>query len=310
MSFSQRFTCMHTHQRLVSLSATVVLTAAMLAAATIFHNTSLVFPEGAAVTLGCWFLQEEQWIHKPWQIVLLPTFGAALGVALNHAPVATFVRLSLALFAIMTVLYLRKSSVSPSISAALLPIALQIQSWVFVLSVFLLTLFVAAVVFSSKSQRTVKSFEGSKRDRTARDAAFFAVCIVWFGVSTVFQLHWMVIPPLMVVLFEGMAKVSPLPLTLRHTAMLFCAALFGTLTYLFWPNLFVVAGSVAVIATVALMWFARTWLAPCLAIAQLPMLLHLTSPWLFPLYVLLMSGFVGLASLSFSRARKAVSSGC
>ncbi len=266
------------------LPAAFGLTMAMLAVATLAKSTIPIFPEASALAVGCWVNRERRWVEKPWQIVVLVTVSSVVGVGLNHLATGLTVREILALTVVVSLLLVTGSPLSPSISAALLPVLLNIRSWFFVLAVFGLTLTVA-IGAGKKSEATGRGNKFIKAD-----VIYLLTGLAWIGISGLSHFSLLVIPPMMVVLYEWLTKPQPstgLKLGIRQLGLLFSSALAGSIAARLLPRLPAASGGVAVIVTIGLMYLFNTRFPPAMAISLLPLLLGDLPVWEFPLYVLI-----------------------
>jgi len=283
----------------VAIILTIALNMCMLTVATLFQNIHLIVPVAAAITFGCWVNREERWIHKPWQIVIVPTLSAALGVGLNQIAMAPLYRYWIALFSVIFLFLIFNSAIGPSIAVALLPIVLNVHTWLFVLSVFVMTFIVMIGVMYRDKRPTAEKVP--RKARIVPNIVFIVIGMIWIGVSYALDVKFAIIPPLMVVLYESMSKrVNKVNRVMRQTGLLAAASLIGASAVAIWPDLIIIPGGVALFGSVMLMSLFDTWLPPTMAISLLPLVFPIP-PFQFPLYILTLSVIVSVITLTFSK---------
>lgn len=264
--------------------AVMSLALAMVAVAQMGHVRSVIFPEASSIALAAWVLRHPGWLRKPGHLVVLPTACAAMGVFMNHLGLSVIIREVLVLWVVLSVLVVTRSSFSPAISAGILPVVLNIHSWVFVGSVGLTTgiIWVSvrghrddAIRLPSPSWPAIASF-----------AVVTTLWIVWAGV---FGVRDVVLPPLMVFLYESMkSQPKSLANVSREIAVLVVAAgtaAWGTSVLAYPIEVAMLALTVATLTMLVL----KTWVAPAFAVALLPLVIPMSPVSKFPLLVAMIS---------------------
>jgi len=267
----------------------------MAALAQVLHARTIIFPETAALALGVWVLRDPGWLRRPWHLVVLPTGCAAMGVFVNHGAFPTMVRELLILWVVLVLLTVMRSSLSPAISAGLLPIVLNIHAWLFVCSVFLAT----GIIWVSgrRREKTPTTTVALSFPSWWTYAGFALVGTLWIGAAGFFGVRDGVLPPLLVFLSgtmtappKGWGAVS------RDTAVLMVAALTSSAALVVLQDPIAVA-ALALAATTAAMRALNTWIPPAGAVALLPLVLPMSPAIKFPIIVAILS--VGIAIVGF-----------
>lgn len=261
--------------------AVLSIAVGMAAAAQLTHNRTVIFPEAAAIALGSLALRNPRWLQVSWHLVVMPTVCAGLGVLLNHFAIGMVLRETIMLWAVLIVLTGTRSAISPAISAGVLPVVLDIHTWLFVGSVFITTALVWIVVV-----RSVQPVPKSALERTWRVSAAFGVAsTLWILAAGSFHFHDIVLPPLMVFLYEALAaKSKTLGSVVREVSVLTLAALGAVLAERVLHGSAVVAAA-ALVITVAGMRALDAWIPPAAAIALLPLVIPMSPIERYPLYV-------------------------
>lgn len=281
--------------------ATFLLVMGMATLAQTLHVRTIIFPETAALALGVWVLRDPEWLNQPRQIVLLPTLCAALGVWMNHWTLPTMERELLILGVVLVILTVTRSSLSPAISAGMLPIVLNIQSWVFVYAVLAAT----GAIWIGVGRRGVRRHP--RVDGTLppwrSNAVFAIVAALWIGAAATFGIRDAVLPPLMVFLYGAM-KAPPKRWgdVVREIAVLLVAAVTSSWAVAVLHHPIAVA-ALALTATTLAMRFLNTWVPPAGAVALLPLVLPKSPVSTYPILVAILAlgaSSIGLISHRWS----------
>lgn len=120
--------------------AAVVLTAAMVAAAQATGEREILFPEILALAAGAWVAPRQPWQVSKGQMLLLMPVCAAMGVlVVRYLPVGLTGQILLGFSLVALLLLLTKTTLVPMLSACVLPVLLQTDSWVYPAAVAVLT---------------------------------------------------------------------------------------------------------------------------------------------------------------------------
>ena len=291
----------------------------MVAVAEHFKVNEIIFPEIAALTFGAWVMEERPWRGPAWKIWFSPTLGALTGVVLLRlAPHALLPMVGLAFLFILIELKLFRSAMSPSFSAAILPILTGITSWVYPVSVCVMAAIIAGAAHCQDKGKTgvcgdLPSAAAAKSDGYASlgmemlhygKLLLFVLLVAIFSVKS----EWLFVmsPPLIVAFVELTEPGSVLrEKSMFRLLLLFSiAALSGMLwvlavTQVFQGPMWLAAGLAA--ASVFLL-VRRLGIASPPAFAQtlLPTILPHRALYLYPVHVLIGSAlFIGFSLLWF-----------
>lgn len=120
-------------------AAVLLLVAAMMGTAALLGEREIIFPEILALAVGAWGAEKQPWRVSRLQMFCLMTAGAFFGVLLvRYAPIPLFFQIIIAFAFAAAALVLSGTTIVPMISACVLPVLLQTQSWVYPLSVIVL----------------------------------------------------------------------------------------------------------------------------------------------------------------------------
>lgn len=94
----------------------------MVGTAEILKEKEIIFPEMAALTIGMWIVDKRVWRIKRWQMPVLMTIGAYVGISIvRFSSLPLVFNLILAFMFAALCLLLTQSSLFPLISACILP---------------------------------------------------------------------------------------------------------------------------------------------------------------------------------------------
>lgn len=294
----------------------ILLSAGMMAAASITGEREIIFPEILAIAAGAWFSKSQPWRVSRLQLVVLMSAGAVFGVCIvTFFPVPKLVQIAAAFAFAALLLFFTRTTLVPLLSAAMLPVLLGTDSWVYPVSVLLLCVIITVLqpVFQGHAPPVQNKCGGFDKKREARRwLALFA----FFCLAAVFPIRtgnlYLVAPPL-IVMFAELSNPDGAPR--KRTGMIFVlmtsAALAGTaLRYgmELWLHLPLwMAGAVCAAVLLLLFTLTKTVFPPAGAAMLLPMLLPAKSLWLYPLE--LSAGcliFIGASLLLFRKKRERV----
>jgi len=292
---------------------------AMFAVAEHAGQNEIIFPEISALALGAWIMDKPPWKSSIFGFWLSPTLAALTGMLIvRHFPYAPLFMIAAAFGFVALQLKLLRSSLLPSLSATILPIITRTESWLYPLSVCILTGIIAighCVLDRSGEWKDPGALFGMPVPDDAVDTETMSGLVHWgkllAGIMVVSAMatgsdHLFMVAPPLIVAFVELSKPGG---TLRDKGgkilgLLFFSAFSGVLwlalihTALHWP-LWISAGVSA--ATVFLAYYALSLpFPPAVAIALLPTILPPGSLWSYPWQVLFGSAaFVVISKTCF-----------
>lgn len=288
----------------------------MVAVAEMLHEKEILFPEMAALVIGMWIVDKRVWKVRCWQMLWLMTLGAGAGVLIvlySSLPLAFNVTLAF-LFAAVCLLFAR-SSLFPLISACVLPVLLGTKSWIYPLSVFVMTLIIISVQrwMETGGLRNVITYEPVERHWPVDVKRWIYLLISVFFVSclAVYTSNfYFIIPPLIVAYVEFVNSKSGFRNRPVLTVLLLVTgSLVGT--FFQWIGYYclglpetVVAFIVFVVLFLIFEWLGKLF-APVGALALIPMLLPPDALVWLPLQVLVgASLFIAMGMIFFQQCYK------
>ncbi len=315
----------------------ILLVTGMVAVAGYTLRKEMIFPEVAALAFGAWVMEETPWKGVKLNLWLSPTLAALTGVLMmRFFPYSPFFMVAAAFMLVALQLALLRSSVMPSISAAILPLLLKCDSWYYLLCVCVFTGIIAAGrhladrsrrrgnkdravppgkwdAMSTESKTWPNEGNAGEREAAPGLAHWSKLLAALMAVSAVaLGFHWIFViaPPLIVSFVEISKPDGPLRTKLRGIFMLLSLAAFSgaVCVYLMhvvmhWP-LWVPAG-VSVLSVFIICELLQLHFPPAAAIALLPVIIPPGSLWSYPLNVALGSAvFILISALWFDGQKK------
>ncbi len=298
-----------------------ILILTMFAVAEYTGQKEIIFPEISALALGAWIMEKPPWGDSAFDFWLSPTLAALTGVLMvrffSYVPV--FMIGGAFCLVVLQLKFLR-SNVLPSISAAILAIITRSDSWLYPLSVCIMT---GMIAFGRYAVNRVASGEKSAvfcekpalaeietRSELVYWGKLFAGVMAVVSVAAFSGRLFMVAPPLIVafvelskpggVLQDKWLKILGL-LAFAAFGGVFCFALIHTVLHL---PLWIVASA----STASVFWgyhLLQLPFPPAVAISLLPTILPHDSLWSYPWQVLAGSGaFVMISKVCFAQAEQ------
>lgn len=294
----------------------LVMIVLMIGIAELLHEKEIIFPEMAALTIGMWIVDKRVWRVKYWQMLSLMTGGACAGVLLViYSPFSLVVNVAFAFLLAAIGLLLTRASLFPMISACVLPVLLKTESWVYPLSVFIMTLIIIMTqrLMEHFGMRKIITYEAAERHWRADGFRWLSLMVSVFAVAclAVYTSNfYFIIPPLMVAYVEFVnSKAGFRNRPVLTILLLFIGSLVGTVFQLVGYYYLGLSETVVALFIFIVLFTLFEWLgkffAPVGAMALIPMLLPPeTLPWL-PLQALVGAVlFIAIGMVFFQQCYK------
>lgn len=202
-------------KRFIPLAISLVITMFLIVGFT--DSKEILFPEIAALAVGAWVMERSPWETTVFKLWFSPTLAALTGVLiLKIFPYSPFLMIAGAFILVVAQLKVTRSNVLPSISAAILPIIMQANSWVYPLSVAVFTGLIAVgrVMIGALTKKPSPTVPEIGSHELSGELfywikLFFGVMVVT-AVALWFNILYMIVPPLIVMFVELSNPNSPL----------------------------------------------------------------------------------------------------
>ncbi|HVC91921.1 MAG TPA: HPP family protein [Acidobacteriaceae bacterium] len=196
----------------------VVYIAVIAFSANRFHLFFLLFPELGALAADVFVRPNGAWAREPWKLVVTPTATAVVGIVIGRQlPYGIFgILITIALS--IGIIFILRSSVAPAISAGVLPLVLDVKSWLYPLSILFGLCILAAVLFfwkrsgwsktlllvHSGENEAIEVLEGAPHGNKWLLALFVFTGVVG-AIAQITGLRFILFPPLIVMAYEMFA---------------------------------------------------------------------------------------------------------
>lgn len=292
--------------------AAVAIVTAMVAAAEAFREQEIVFPEIMALATGALVAPRRSWNVGPLRMVALIAACSTAGVLIvRYIPLQPWLKAALAVAAAQTMLPLTRTTFAPMISAAVLPVILETESWVYPAASTILT---AAIVFTRYAFERAKLCEPEpfrpeplpSRAEVPAIAKRAVIGSSWTAASVALGCPFCAAPPLLVAFTELTRTSCPARTKpVRAVALISACALAGVCARGVFAEAFhlpiALAAACAASLAIAAMRKLNMFLPPAGAMAILPMLIPARQLTLFPFETAL--GAISLTAIALAAFR-------
>ena len=187
----------------------------MVFVAEISHESEIIFPEICALTIGAWVSEQQPWATNKRRIFILMSLAALFGVLVVKY-FSTYLIFQVCLCFAFTgfILTLFRTNFIPIISACILPVYLRTSSWIYPISVSLMSLIIilAQWLMEKYHYRPINNFVPCEFD-TKEQIIKWSKLLMVFGLIALipFKTHqiYFLAPPLIVMFTELSNPESP-----------------------------------------------------------------------------------------------------
>lgn len=277
----------------------------------------IIFPEISALAIGAWVMEKPIWGNKSYHLWLSPTIAALTGLVITRfLPYSPFLMITGAFVLVALQLKIIGSEVSPSFSAAILPILTHTQSWYYPLSVCILTGIIACgknlidnYKKSDTSGRLAQSIYKSEKVNFTQEELINYVKLLMSimlvsAVALYFHWNYIIAPPLIVTFVELTKSKGKLH---SKTGLVFILLVFAAFSGVLWLYLIYyflqwpvwISAGLSMVCILFVFHFLRLSLPPAAAITLLPILIPVNNLWMYPWQVLVGSAIFLMINLSW-----------
>lgn len=287
---------MEIKKSIVANIMTIILVALMILMAEMFQEREFIFPEITALTVGAWLAPKQVWKTNKIKLVLLIGIYASLGVILvKYINIDIYFKILIGFIACMFGLSVSKTTFAPLISATILPIIINTESWLYPLfAIFMSVLVVLGQKFLEMGgYREPLEYHPIKINwkeilllNIKRLIALAIIALLALSLD----LPFMIAPPL-IVAFVELSGDHP---KLRHNAInllivTFICAFSGSYVRLIvselWHLPLTLCAIIIVVIMLVVMNRTRIYFPPAGALAILPLLIGPTKLTIYPLVI-------------------------
>lgn len=280
---------------------TIILVALMIFIAELFQEREFIFPEITALTIGAWLAPKQVWKTNKIKLVLLIALYASLGVILvKYVELDIYFKVLIGFVVCMIGLRGSKTTFAPLISATILPIIINSESWLYpIFATFMSVLIITGLAFLEKygyRQRYIyQPLVIEIKETLSLDLKRLITLAVIALIALQLDLPFMIAPPL-IVAFVELSSNHP---KLRHNAVkllliTFICSFSGAYVRIIVSEIFhlplTLCAIIIVIIILLVMRKYKLFFPPAGALAILPLLIGPTKLTIYPLVIV--AGFV------------------
>lgn len=273
----------------------------------------LFFPELAALSYDVFRRPRGAWARAPLLLALTPVATALVGVLVARMLPFGFASVLLAIGASIGVVHLLRSPVAPAISAGLLPVVLQVESWLYPPCILFGTSLLVGVSWvwqryavsrlpgmqATDQERADEMIELIPRRRTWMPVLLFFVIAVlalvqWTG------LRFILFPPLVVIAYEMFGHPSVCPWAKKPIRMPLacCLAAAGGVFLVIWLGPGVTSTTLGLLWGILILRVFDLHVPPALAIALIPQIMAHPTYW-YPVSVAIGTSALSVVFLAY-----------
>ncbi|MFL0196985.1 hypothetical protein ACJDU8_15665 [Clostridium sp. WILCCON 0269] len=298
----------------------IVLVIAMCMISGYIGEKEIIFPEISALAIGAWVMEKSTWGNKNFHLWLSPTIAALTGLVITRfLPYYPFFMIIGAFILVVLQLKVIGSEVTPSFSAAILPILTHTQSWYYPLSVCILTGIIVCgkkLIHNSYKEKgtsteLLESLKEKRKVNHIREELINWVKLltsIMFVSGVALYFHWdYIIAPPLIVAFVELAK--PKGKLYSKTGLVFISLVLAAFSGVLWLYLVYyllhwpvwISAGLSMGCIFLIFHFLQFTLPPAAAITLLPMIIPLKNLCMYPWQVSVGSAIFLLINLSWLR---------
>lgn len=303
-------------KKIIPIGMAMVIVTLMTAAACLLGNKEIIFPEIAAIAVGGLIAPKMVWNTNKRRILFFITLCAVLGVGIvRYVPLPLWMQMAMAFFISQIIFIYSGTSFAPMISAIVLPVMLQTETIIYIVSAIVLTTLILIFRYwlekTDMTEQTVyqKTETPVKKDyKAVLLRTLIAAVIIFAAVSL--DAKFVVAPPLLVAFTEFSkpscgARKKAVKAVLVTGASAFVGALFRYLLCMHFLTLpLYIAAALTILAVILLMKRTAMFIPPAGAVSILAMLIPESKVVWFPVQITLGAAIAMGAALVFFRNDK------
>lgn len=276
----------------------LLLIVAMMAWSELAGEREIIFPEMAAIVTGAMVAPKFAWNTSKLRLFLFIMIAAVLGMLIvAYVPMNIWLQLSLAFLIGQLLLLVSQTGFAPMISAIVLPVMLQTEHVIYLISAAIMTLavIILIVVLERIGLREKREFIPKEIEFSSASIFFILkkclVASILLGLAVFLKLPFMMAPPLLVAFTEfcqPQSKVAKVPVQIIVTVSL--CAFAGALSRLIlseWLMLpLFISSLIAMILVIIIFNTYQRYLPPAAAIAILAFLIRKDALLIYPFAII------------------------
>ena len=289
---------MEVKKSIVPQIMTILLVALMILMSEVFHEKEFIFPEITALTIGAWLAPKQVWKTNKIKLVFLIATYASLGIILvKYVDIDIYFKILIGFVVCVTGLFLSKTTFAPLISATILPIIINSESWLYPLfaTAMSILIVIGQQYLEKGGYRSVQEYHPvtAAVKETYSLKAFIALQL---------KLPFLIAPPL-IVAFVELSSNHP---KLRHNSIklafvTFICAFSGAYGRILISEIgdlpLTISAIIIVMTMLSIMKITKLYFPPAGALAILPLLIESGKLIVYPFVII--GGFVIFTVFAF-----------
>lgn len=286
-----------------SFFAAYILIVLMLIGSVFLKQQDVLFPEIAGMAMGVMVFPVAHWIKNPVHLWLSPTLAAFIGTTLNYLSMPVLLKLWIGLIIMVILMHIFRVNFGPTIPAALLPIFLGLNDYVFAISTAIFTFVIMLAAFKRRDPNKIQG--GSQRFRNKKDTVIItSILALWIGIAFATNLVVIIIPPVFALIFEVFHtekfawKMIP-----PRLSVLTVTAIISVGVYHLLAGSIILTGMINVFITIILCKLFKMPVPVAFGISLMPLIVPEWGTWAFPIGVFVTTGGLMCISAAYRQSR-------
>ena len=283
---------------------TLILVGIMTFVAEILGEGEIIFPEITALAIGYMVTQKQGWKVNDSRMIALIAICAVAGVlTVRYIKVGLYLEILIAFVFAQILFMFSGTTFAPMISAIVLPVMMQTESFIYPIAAFLLT--IAVVLFRrfllKVKIRDKEDFQ-SVNLHAKSDTAVRTICVAVVGFFAILSgFKFAIAPPLLVAFTEfsrpkNKARNKPVKTVLLITVCAFVGAVSRYVLNMTLGLPLTVAALTATAIMLVIVYCTKMYIPPAGALTILSMIIPSESVLLYPLQILVGTAVIMLIS--------------
>lgn len=287
---------------------TIVIVVIMVLMSEVFKEREFIFPEITALAVGAWLAPKQVWKTSRIKLIILISLFAVFGVVLvRYINIDIYFKVILGFVVCLFGLYVSKTTFAPLISAMILPVIVNSESWLYpIFATMMAVLIVLGQMFLEKYGYSY-NFKYVPVENNLEETWYLnlkrvgALMIVAF-IAIKLSLPFLIAPPLIVAFVELSSNHPKLrSQVMKLLILLFIMAFTGAYGRLLFNEIcklpLTFSALISVVIMIIIMQGLKIYFPPAGALAILPLLIEVNKLVIYPFVVTL--GFVIFIVIAF-----------
>lgn len=287
---------------------TIVIVVIMVLMSEIFKEREFIFPEITALAVGAWLAPKQVWKTNRIKLVILISLYAIFGVILvRYVNIDIYFEVILGFVVCLFGLYVSKTTFAPLISAMILPIIINSESWLYPIFATIMAIMVVLGQKFLEKYEYRHDYKYILVENNLKDTLYLniqrigALMIVAF-IAFELSLPFLIAPPIIVAFVELSSNHPKLrSQVIKLLVLVFVMTFIGAYGRLLFSDIYKLpltfSAMVSVIIMIIMMKGLKLYFPPAGALAILPLLIETDKLIIYPFVVT--SGFIIFIIIAF-----------